>query len=110
MSFTPQSTKPRSRVLRLARNVAHRAAHVKAAGLKLFAIYTLIDLPMNLKDELGITKPPYIDFCVTCARCKRTIKASEAYIEEGDRWECEACWEICEAKDMIEARGVDLPI
>ena len=64
----------------------------------------------ELKDVWGITSEPYIDFCVTCARCGVTLLASKAYIEEGDEWECEPCWEVCEAKQRIACYGLDFDV
>jgi hypothetical protein len=50
------------------------------------------------------------DYEVKCARCGVSLHASEAYVEEGDEWECEPCWERCEAKERIAARGLDFDV
>ena len=39
------------------------------------------------------------DLAVTCARCGAPGTSATFVIEEGDEWECPACWERCEAKE-----------
>lgn len=48
-----------------------------------------------MKLEIGPSEP-----CdVTCARCGRTLSSVDAFIEEGDEWECPECWERCNAAE-----------
>jgi hypothetical protein len=36
---------------------------------------------------------------VTCARCGKVLSCADAFLEEGDEWECPSCWEQCEAAE-----------
>lgn len=63
-----------------------------------------------LTDEWGITDGPHIDWCVECWGCGKLVKASEAIIEEGDRWECEPCWEKLESKERVARHGLDFDV
>lgn len=47
---------------------------------------------------------PDIDWEEECACCGKLFPISKMVIEEGDRWECLACWEICEAAEREAER------
>lgn len=36
---------------------------------------------------------------VECARCGKVLSCEDAYVEEGDEWECPECFERCEAQE-----------
>lgn len=38
---------------------------------------------------------------VTCARCGKVLSCLDAFIEESDEWECQPCWERCEAQERL---------
>lgn len=40
-----------------------------------------------------------VEYEVTCARCGKVLSCRDAYVEEGDEWECPECWERCEAAE-----------
>jgi lysyl-tRNA synthetase class I len=46
----------------------------------------------------------FVPYDVTCARCGKVLTCVEAFVEEGDEWECPQCWVRCEAADRDEAR------
>lgn len=39
---------------------------------------------------------------VTCARCGKVLSCVDAIAEEGDEWECAACWERCNAEERLQ--------
>lgn len=50
---------------------------------------------------------PFTPYDVTCARCGKVLPCDEAYVEEGNEWECPECWERCEAAERaaLSAEG-----
>jgi hypothetical protein len=36
---------------------------------------------------------------VSCARCGKILPCTEAMLEEGDEWECPACWDRCNEQE-----------
>ena len=42
---------------------------------------------------------------VICARCGKAGTSEEFYLEEGDEWECPACWQRCEAQERLNDRS-----
>lgn len=44
-----------------------------------------------------------MEYDVTCARCKRVLSCNDAFIEEGDEWECRTCWVRCNKKEKEAA-------
>ncbi len=59
---------------------------------------------MDLRDYEALP-----DYEVECARCGLRLMASEAVPEEGDEWECEPCWERCEAAERASADRGTVP-
>jgi hypothetical protein len=49
----------------------------------------------------------YLPYDVECARCGITLSCADAFIEEGDEWECPDCFDRCEATEYCELSGVD---
>lgn len=46
-----------------------------------------------------------IDYEVTCARCGKIGLSSQFIVEEGDEWECPACWDRCEAQEREKRKS-----
>ena len=57
------------------------------------------DRNARLEREIALFDLPMPDYDVTCARCGKVLSCLDAYIEEGDEWECPECWERCEAAE-----------
>lgn len=53
----------------------------------------------------------FVDYAVTCARCKLPGTTATFVIEEGDEWECPSCWAFCEAEQramLAKGKGHDV--
>jgi DNA-directed RNA polymerase subunit RPC12/RpoP len=52
-----------------------------------------------VKAALRPTDSASVQMQVKCARCGLAGTSEAFIIEEGDEWECPACWERCEAQE-----------
>lgn len=59
-------------------------------------------------DALGAAAQPDA-LRVNCARCGLAGTSDTFYIEEGDEWECPACWERCEAAERTPDNSPGAP-
>ena len=56
-----------------------------------------------MSDLEYLLKHAPVGYDVTCARCGKVLSCLDAYVEEGDEWECPECWERCEAQERERA-------
>jgi hypothetical protein len=67
----------------------------------------MVDLTRDEWDDMQEGYDPdgcFSSYPVQCARCRRILDAYDAFLEEGDEWECEPCNIRCDARAWYLSR------